>query len=179
MQPDAAVPLHAEGRGRLHPAPVAAGRLTALERGDEPVGEVALRSLEPGDHAVDDRRAGQNVPLRCAMSLGGSARLVAGPWRRLGTRVREDVALGIDHRELTAFLGPILRARVGVALPDRFPALLGDDPLAKWRYRTRAVTDIDDRLRRRRADSGLGGEHTVADREDARLHGTADFTRRR
>ena len=45
--------------------------------------------------------------------------------------------------------------------------------------RLRPVADVDDRLRRRDADIGVGPEDAVADREHARLHGAAHFAGRR
>jgi len=45
--------------------------------------------------------------------------------------------------------------------------------LAEQRERLWSIADVDDRLRCDNADACLGPQHTVADGEDARLHGAA------
>ena len=48
-------------------------------------------------------------------------------------------------------------------------------PGAQQRDRLRPVAHVDDRLRGRGADAGLGPQHAVADREHPRLHRAADL----
>jgi hypothetical protein len=85
----------------------------------------------------------------------------------------------VHHRELASLLGPVLRQRIAILCED-----LADDRrrlrvLAQQLDRARAVADVDDRLGGRDAGIGVGPQHPVADREDARLHGAADFAGRR
>src|SRR3989304_5438173 len=82
MQPDPAVLLHDEHRGRLHAALVAARRLAGLERREQPERQRPRGALEGGHHAVHHAGTRENVALRRAMA----AELVPGPPGRLGGR---------------------------------------------------------------------------------------------
>ena len=131
--------------------------------------------LERLHHAGDDGLAGQDVALRGAVLAGA----MAGPDAGLRPGERRRLARLIDHRELPALLGPALRLRVAIAVPDRVDDRRRRHAGAQQGDRLRAVADVDDRLRRRRADAGFGPQHAVADGEDARLHCPADLAGRR
>ena len=77
------------------------------------------------------------------------------------------------HRFWTPLLTPQLTCRCWASLDD----LLGRQPLAQKRQGLRPVADVDHGLRGDGADARLGPEHAVADREDARLHSSADLAR--
>src|SRR5690606_32096222 len=175
VQPDATIFLDDEHRGGLHAACVTARRLAGLERGEQSERQVTLRLLERAHHLVHDRLAGEDVALGGAVRARLRARLVAGPGARLRARERRDVALRIDDGELPALLRPVVRARVRVRLPHAADYVGGCDALLEQRNRLRAVAHVDDRLCRDGADAGLCPEHAVADGEDARLDGAADF----
>src|SRR5262249_52758688 len=144
---------------------------TALERRDEPLGEMPRRVLEAIDHVADDIRPGEDV------ALGGRvlAALVSGPRGRLRSGERGVLAFEIHHRELPALLRPVIRKRIGISAPDLFDDRLRLQPLPQEIERLRAIADVDDRLRRGDANRGIGPQHAVASREHARLYGAADF----
>src|SRR4029453_2788560 len=127
--------------------------------------------LEGLDHFVHYLFARQDVALRGAVF----AKLVSCPCASFRTGERGGFAFGVDYGELTALFGPILRTRVGIGFPNLFDDLFGSDALLEQRQRLRAIADVYNRLRRHRSHISLGPQHSVADREDARLHGPADF----
>src|SRR5215813_15529696 len=127
--------------------------------------------LERIDHLVHDLFARQDVALRRAVF----AELVSGPGRSFSAGERGGFASGVDDGELAALFGPILRARVRVGIPDLFDDLFRSDSLLEQSQRLLAIADIHNRLRGGRSDAGLGPEHAVADREDARLHSPSDL----
>src|SRR5262249_14377047 len=49
------------------------------------------------------------------------------------------------------------------------------DALLEQRQRLRPIADVHNRLRSHRSHVSLGPQHSVADREDARLYGPADL----
>ena len=171
VEPDAAVLLHDDQCGRLLSALVAAAGLTALERGNQALRQMARRVLEPLDHVLHHVRPGQDVALR----RGELAALLARPFGRLRPRICRVLALQIHHRELPSLLAPGIGQRVGVFLEN----LLDDRGrlhlLPQQRERLASIADIHDRLRRGDADVGVGPEDAIADGEDARLHRAADF----
>src|SRR6266487_6518462 len=93
VQPDAAVLLHYDDRGRLLPALVASAGLAAFERGDEALREVTAGLLERVDHVLDDRRSGEDV----ALSGRVLAAFVSGPLGRFRPGVRGIFALQVHH----------------------------------------------------------------------------------
>jgi hypothetical protein len=109
----------------------------------------------------------------------------AGPARSPLTRFRSGehrgLAGGIDDRKLASGFRPrlIAIAGVGIAIPDLLHDVGGLQALAQQLESLRAIADIHNRLGRGRAHAGLGPEHAVADREHARLHRAAEFTRLR
>ncbi len=106
---------------------------------------------------------------------------VPGPGRGLRAGMGGVVPLRIHDRELASGLGPRLSAVtwIGIAVENGLDDRVRRQTLAQQRERLRAVADVDDRLRGRHTDIRFGPEDAVADREDARLHGAADLTRRR
>ena len=104
---------------------------------------------------------------------------MARPLGGFRSRVRGVLALEVHHGELAALPGPRLRQRIGILFQDLLDDGARLHPLAQQRERFRPVADVDDRLGRRDAGLGVGPQHAVADREDARLHGAADLARRR
>ena len=72
-------------------------------------------------------------------------------------------------------LAALLRARVGVFVPDFLDDVVGLFVLFEEGEGLRAVGDIDDGLGGGDAGFGIGPEDAVADGEDAGLDSAADF----
>src|SRR5262245_34797775 len=127
--------------------------------------------LDGLDHAVDDGLAREDVSLGRAVL----ATLVAGPRRRLRTCVSGVAPLRVHDRELTSFLRPVARARVGITVENGLDDGRRRHTRTEQRERLRSVAHIDDGLRGRDAHVRFGPEYAVADGKDARLHRAADL----
>src|SRR5262245_62354105 len=130
-----------------------------------------LGRLEGLDHFVHYLFARQDVALRGAVF----AELVSCPGGSFRAGERGGFAFGVGDGELTALLGPVLRTGVGIGFPNLFDDLFRGASLLEQRQRLRAIADVHNRLRSRRSHISLGPQHSVANREDARLHGPADL----
>ena len=136
-----------------------------VERGEQPLGEVARRAGERLGHRVGHRRVAHHVRLHRPSGAGAVARrtrrsaepvcAAARPWRStIATWRVASPGVGRDERgERDA-----RRTR---------PARIRSSP-------TRAVAQLGERLRRDRADAGLDPRHHRADREEVRLHRDAE-----
>src|SRR5262245_28169476 len=127
--------------------------------------------LEGLDHLVHYFFARQDIALRRAVF----AEFVACPWCGFRASERGGFAFGVDDGELTPLFGPILRSRIGIGFPDLFDDLFRSYALLEQRQRLRAVADVHNRLRSHRSYISLGPQHSIADREDARLHCPTDL----
>jgi hypothetical protein len=174
VQPDAAVLLDDQHRGRLLAPRISASGLSCIERRHQAQREMAGGLLEGLHHPGHHRFTGEDVPL-CGAELPA---LVPGPLRRLRAGVRGVVARRVHDRELPARLrpGPAVQAGVGVTVEDLLDDRIRLDALAQQRERLRTVADVDDCLRSGHARIGLGPENAVAYRKHTRLHGPADLT---
>jgi hypothetical protein len=72
---------HDEDRSRLPPAPIAAGTVSGLQRGEQSLREFTLGPLERLAHGVDDIRAREDV----ALAAVAVARPAPGPVETFGT----------------------------------------------------------------------------------------------
>ena len=163
----AAVLADDEERGRLPPAPVAAGRLGGGEAGEQPLGErPPRRALEGRRQRVHGGRRDEDVPLRRVARPGRPA----GPLEALGARVGRRAPMRVDDAEL-AVLAPLVGA------DERPHDVLRRVALAQEREPVGPVGEVRPGLRRDRADLGLGGRHGGAHGEELRLDGDAPLAR--
>ncbi len=159
---------HDEQRRRLLAPDVSPGGLRGLERREEPVSEIAFRTLERVLHRRPDRFVGHEVglhrePVAREMSRRRDA---ARP------RVRRDAAAGIDHRDLP-------NVPSGVILQKRRQRLRSGEPVTHEGEPARPVVDVRDGLGRHGADAGFRPRHDRADGEVVALDGDAERSRRR
>ena len=124
---------------------------------------MSFRALERVDHVVDDRRSREDVPLR----RGKPAALVPGPLRRLRTGEGRVLALQVHHGELPSLLGPVVRQRIRILVPDLFDDRGRRRAAAQQLESPRPIADVHNRLRRRDASGRVGPQDAVADREHA------------
>jgi hypothetical protein len=156
----------------LHATLVASAGLTAVERRHQPHRQVPRRCFERLHHVVDNGFAREDVSLRGAVLALSIARPVGGTRTGIG----RDVPRGVDHRELPAAFRPSFRLRIRIVIPDRVDDFSDWLPGAQQLERLRTVAHVHDRLRCHHANARFAPEHTVADREHARLHCAADLT---
>src|SRR5205085_11928830 len=76
-------------------------------------------------------------------------------------------------------LAPPLGQRIGIVFQNFLDDVLRQHLFPQQLERLRPVADVDNRLRRRRADVGVGPEDAVAGRKHTRLDGTAYLAGRR
>ena len=147
----AALGLHDEQPGCLLTAPVAAGCLPRLQRGDQPVSQFALHRLERTRHGLDHRCAGEDI----ALAAVAVAYDVPCPRHAVLACEGGSSALRVHDARLTA-----------VALVIGFDQLLQDfvgrDALRQQLQAAWAVGRVGMSLRCKRADAGLRKRHDRA-----------------
>ena len=80
---------------------------------------------------------------------------------------------------MAARLAPLVGQRIGIVFQNFLDDVLRQHLFPQQLERLRPVADVDNRLRRRRADVGVGPEDAVAGRKHTRLDGTAYLAGRR
>ena len=149
------------------PALVAAGRLSSLERGDEPFGHVASSLPVLTRHLAHDILAGEDV------SLDGEpvSELMAGPRVAFAAGVGSHGTGGGHDAELPRLAALVRRER----LLERGRRI---DALRQQAEHARTVGGNARRLRGDCPDAGLRPRHHRANREVLRVDRDPDLTRR-
>ena len=166
-------------RRRLLPADVAADGLRRVERGEQSIGEVAVRFRVSPGHRRPDFVVGHEVRLsgeilsgrerasgRSALQLrSGAAARCCSPSGLDVARAceRGHVSRCVDHRHLPDLAGDVRAEKSAKRLRRRFSGAQKIEPEL-------SVRGIDEALCRHRADSRLGPRHNLADGEPVRLH---------